>query len=442
MNISIEAGNKKNMHLKWQFVGPTQRWVNLALRVAYLFAILGFFAAGDSLNMIQAGGGWTPFTRLPFFSSLDIYSPAPGGSVWLIVEPSLFQGTSELRRVGGAASTTMSLPVPGYIFAQSIATDPFGRPWMALDDGSDGLTFWDGTHWQKFQAPQPESYIEKAYATGQYIVALSNTPTDTHQLIAIDPSTLSSRLLPIPSLAANTGFQLQGIQPTNTGQLLVLTSGEQGVLFFMLKGDQWQAESIYLNLPANIIADNYTMDSLGNLWVLISNCNWDRCEQHRIGKFDRQTQHWQWNILPCDLCTDLRYRSLVVDSKQRIWVETHDQIIVGQYGWGYRDYVDVFEFTSEDVARQLVRYSNDNSNYERTFRTGLQIGSDGRLWAGDRTLLTIDPTQPLPTPYPDWLAALVSSPAKWIFWAPLTIIVAIIWHIALAYSKRNRATVQ
>ena len=70
----------------------------------------------------------------------------------------------------------------------------------------------------------------------------------------------------------------------------------------------------------------------------------------------------------------------------------------------------VFTPSWMDDASLLQRYTSTNSNYRISTFQGPFMSTDGRIWAGDNGIISMDTNlQVLPRPFPEWVAFLFAS---------------------------------
>jgi hypothetical protein len=418
-------------------------WLKVLATALHFLALVGLIVSFDFTQLAPVGGEWKTETRFWFPTWIYTFTIAPDGSPWAIADP---KGKDQVLHVSEDDNRSLNLPsadnpvagINSYpIYSHSIAIDRFGRPWLPL--GREGLIYWKEAKWERFSfavdvcAEDIHSLNDKIWLVSSF--DCKNDPF----LIGIDPATNGIQILKLPEQATLKGLEIEATRVTPDGSLLVLAGSGEQISFFLLTEGAWQHVEYKLDVPLRLIGRNFTMDANGNLWALASDCEFTKCDYRQIGKYNPDIPVWQWKTLPCDTCFALRYQSIAVDSRGRLWVETRDEIGWGETGLHSRYYTDVFEMTATGEARKLVRYSEENSNYQDSIFGGLRVGPDGRVWTGQRNLLWIDATTlELPRPWPDWLAFFASRAALFTVWFPLMFVVITLRGIANRREKTQR----
>ena len=181
------------------------------------------------------------------------------------------------------------------------------------------------------------------------------------------------------------------------GALLVLLKKDTDTRVYLLVNDQWQAQVYSVVLLANSGVRDLFLDPDRALWVLMETDGEWLVEKISPGGDFVLTR------LPDPVGSDQGggYSGLSVDAQQRLWVAGSD---------GLAHSMAVFIPSWMDDASLLQRYTSTNSNYRISTLQGPFMSMDGRIWAVDYSITSMDTNlQILPRPFPEWVASLFES---------------------------------
>jgi hypothetical protein len=118
---------------------------------------------------------------------------------------------------------------------------------------------------------------------------------------------------------------------------------------------------------------------------------------------------------------DISYDDRIeVDIHGRIWLPGHYDTT----NHPYTGMITVFEPGADHELREVVQYTEYNSNYQPN-RFSLYYAPDGRLWNLDERLVWIDTQMPiLPHPLPAWLAEL--DGIQWIIGSTIGYLIVVV----------------
>jgi hypothetical protein len=210
-------------------------------------------------------------------------------------------------------------------------------------------------------------------------------------LLKINALTGKWSVIPFPETANQQKLSPQSMQRTTNGDALVLMQGNTSSRVYLLSEDKWKLQEYPIILSDNSRIQDYFLDSNDSLWVLF-----ETQDNFIVEKIDSAGK-LHLTQLPSPKETDgrERYQYLIVDSSERLWA-----------GGGYPEFLAVFTPVWKAEATQIVRYTDNNSNYQGNISTYPVILPNGQIWSFGRRISTIDTNLvTLPSPLPAWFAS-------------------------------------
>ena len=407
--------------------------------IVMLLLMILWFYSGVGYRFVTPHIAWTSVTNLGWHRQVGDFAIGPNADIWVIDRGLILD--SRIVHIVDQSLEALEIPteaelqaiVPsGYSYGpDAIVVDSLNWPWISLFP--HGIIHWNGSDWEWFTFPngRKDADVSQFLSTNSRIWVEANFQGNDHYEIVIDPKTGSVEELMLPESAAHNDISIEGVKTTPSGSLFVMTHSPGQTGFYWQSGTGWEKAEFDRNaLPHGVEA--YAMDALGRLWVL--SYKGTPCEQngpsYQIGVYDAPTNIWVWNEIPGDFLCGTRngFKSMVVDSLNRLWFETDD-------------YVEVFSLTTGPQVKPVVRYTDRNSNYQADLaNTSLTITSDGRIWTADGNVVWIDANAlELPRPLPAWFTTATSQEINLFVWSPLSLIAMCI-NLVLTLSVRRRLT--
>ncbi len=331
---------------------------------------------------------WETETRFPWFESVDEYSVDPQGGFWVISRgwknyhvfhnPKMEDNVWEWKRDSAFGS-----PYPKYI---SVMED--GTPLIWLDTG---VLRYVVDHWKEipFENDQSVSILD-GMVSGRYGWFVDRQG----HVVKVDALTGTWSELVLPETAEQRGLSPVSASPMPDGDLLVLMSKDIESRVYRLSNGKWTDQEIPV-IQANGRVIDYFLDSDNALWVLLE-VKYSNLIVERIDSLDSVllTQ------LPLNLNNEGQrmdeYRALMVDSRGRLWMYDVSPASVV-----------VFEPMWNDNARELARYTENNSNFQNGTSFPPVMTADGKIWSFDEQIISMDTNlKDLPKPLPSWYASL------------------------------------
>lgn len=331
---------------------------------------------------------WEIETRLPLFEHVDEYSVDPQGGFWVFSQgwknyhifhsPKMGDNAWEWKR-----DSAFGGPYPKYI---SVMED--GTPLIWLDTGVLSYVV--------------DDWKEISFKGEQKIILLDGTVSGRYgwfvdkqgHVVNVDALTGTWSELALPETAEQRGLLPISASPMSDGDLLVLMSNDVESRVYRLSNGKWTDQEIPV-IRANGSVKDYFLDGDNALWVLL---------EVEYGNFVVEKIDSLGNVsltqLPESLNNEERvinkYRALMVDSRGRLWM--YD---------AFPTSVVVFEPRWNDNAHELVRYTENNSNFQNGTSFPPVLTADGKIWSFDEQIISVDTNlKDLPKPMPSWYAAL------------------------------------
>lgn len=331
---------------------------------------------------------WETETRLPWFESVDEYSVDPQGGFWVISRgwknyhvfhnPKIKESVWEWKR-----DSAFGRPYPTYI---SVTED--GSPLIWLNTG---VLHYVVDHWQEIPFKDEQKIILwDGMVSGRYGWFVDRQG----HVVKVDALTGTWSELALPITAEQRSLSPISASPMPDGNLLVLMSNDIESRVYRLSNGKWTDQEIPI-IQANGWARDYFLDGDNALWVLLE-VGYGNFVVEKIDSLGSVSL----TQLPESLNNEERvidkYRALMVDSHGRLWV----------YGVSPSSVV-VFEPAWNDNARELVRYTENNSNFQNRTSFPPVMTADGKIWSFDEQIISVDTNlKDLPKPLPSWYASL------------------------------------
>ncbi|MBK7317308.1 hypothetical protein [Candidatus Villigracilis affinis] len=331
---------------------------------------------------------WETETRFPWFESVDEYSVDPQGGFWVISQGSKNYHVFHIPKKKDNAwewkrESAFGTPYPKYI---SVMED--GTPLIWLDTG---VLRYVVDHWKEipFENDQSVSILD-GMVSGRYGWFVDRQG----HVVRVDALTGIWSELALPEMAEQRGLSPVSASPMPDGDLLVLMRNDTESRVYRLSNGKWTDQEIPI-IQANGWAKDYFLDGDNALWVLL---------EVEYGNFVVEKIDSLGSVLLTQLPESLnneervidKYRALMVDSLGRLWM----------YGVSPSSVV-VFEPAWNDNARELVRYTENNSNFQNGTSFPPVMTADGKIWSFDDQIISMDTNlRDLPRPMPSWYALL------------------------------------
>lgn len=278
----------------------------------------------------------------------------------------------------------------GRQYPQLISEDDAGLPIVWLDDR---VLHYNAGDWKSVPYDrdlQLGDWDWRGVVSGEQAWAIDDEEPARH-LLKIDALNGDWSTISLPETAKQQNLSLDSIKRTMHGDMLVLMQNEVNATVYVLSDDKWGKQEYHvILLPEGRIRD-YFLDEEDALWVLFET------QEETIVEKISPDGTLQLTQLPSIKNAEglTAYRSIIVDSSERLWVG------------GYRDFMAVFTPQWGKDATEIVRYTEDNSNFQRDVFINPTLLPDGKIWAMDEWVSTMDTNlQTLPEPLPDWFASL------------------------------------
>lgn len=210
------------------------------------------------------------------------------------------------------------------------------------------------------------------------------------RVLKIDALSGKWSTIPLPPTAEQEKLFPVSMHRAVNNDILVLMQNDANARVYLLSEDKWKSQEYPVILMEQSRVIDYFLDGGDFLWVLLNSQKQFYVERiHPNGNLDitrlpspRETDEWE------------RYTNILVDSSGRLWVS-------GSYPY----FMAVFSPVWETDSSEIIRYTEDNSNYQGDGSPILL--PDGSIWVLDRMITSMDSnSENLPAPLPAWFADL------------------------------------
>lgn len=382
----IESGMEiPEMLRKWAKGNKARIVFILSFMVVYLGTFLVDPMFSSRSWFVRA---WNVEQRLPLFENIWTYSVISGNESWFVSDK--FDSYRVYHFASNKVTNTWDMPeTPSGIY-----------PDFVSDDGNGNPVVWFETHASHYNSAWKDIEYQNGLDLGQWYSSsfvsgrqgwaiLKNEGMDT-QLLYIDGLTGEWSAIPFPDTAIQQKLSPQTIRQALNGEILVLMTNNINARVYLLSKNTWKSTEFPVILIEDSDVEGFFLDENNFLWVLFSFENeWfaekiNERGELQITKLKSPKGEYGWE----------RYNDLYIDVYGRIWVTGSNFIAVVRPVW-------------KGDAEEIVRYTEDNSNYQGTRLYPHVMSPDGRIWTFDRKITTIDTRlETLPTPLPAWFAGL------------------------------------
>lgn len=294
----------------------------------------------------------------------------------------------------------------------SIAEDKSGNPWLIL---GERLAHWNGSEWKFIPTPfdaDIKDFICPTVVVKNFIVWGLDNATEGKRIIKLDlrEEQIQSQEIALPADLVSPESKFECIVSVGENDLLAVLSDEAQVGFYRLQDLEWHKITSFENEHTHgpLINDVF-VNSKGEIWVVTK--YW--LEDRHVGKFDPIKNSWIWfdvEVGPenSDRYVHIEYNYLAVDGAGRIWIS----------GTKYKNHlntpmVGVFLETPDGVLKQVLEYTEDNSQVDTSLLSRVLITEDQKIWTWYKQLVWIDSGQQvLPPPLPNWFVVLSDNNTK------------------------------
>lgn len=410
-------GERRYMTIMWTSIG-----LMFAFMIPYFYSWMGH-------EWVRGQVAWQTVGSDQLFGSVQAFTIDSTGTPWAI-RHEFNRESAQLERFADDGTQTWEVPLSesslnGYRFPpEELAIDALGRPWVSYRY-RDQLRFWNGAEWEVVVFPdghtEVDSLLYLTAADDNLWATVTLTNTEEEVLLRIDPLTLAVSNVALPEAAQQADLRQWGLQVSPADDLLIYLKNSEQRWIYLYRQGAWQAPGYQLPLTAEDDVAGFTLDASGQLWVLVQHNRFAENETFLVGRHDPATGAWSWTHLPNCCGSGVFFHTLEIDQRGRLWVTGEARRVNGRFDY---DYLAAFEPVWDGLAREQVRYSDKNSNYQSgRLSTELRQSADGYLWTANRTLVQLDArAAELPRPLPEWTITLFDYPGK-LVWMVLFIIV-------------------
>jgi streptogramin lyase len=378
----------------FEFSEIPQRWVkrrkiiNLFLTPVFLIYILTFFFE-SSLFRDWSTNAWQVKNQNFRYENTRLYSVDSYNNFWITASIS---GGYHVYRFSDKmdAEWWLSDSILQKHYPLLSSADKAGRPIVWLDNG---VLLFDNSDWKSIPYKNGltlGAWDLRGVALGEESWGIANQDGVNH-LLKINALSGEWAALPIPETAEHKKLSPTSVSRISNTDILVLMQGNTEASVFILSNGEWVSQEFPIIILEGSRIHDYFLDTKSSLWVLLEVQNSFIIEkvnpngELQLTQLPSPQEEDDWDY----------YDHLVVDSSERLWVS-------GEYPF----FMAVFTPVWEGEAVEVVRYTENNSNYESDSFTKPIISSDGQLWSFGRRITKIDTNlSVLPSPLPEWFAS-------------------------------------
>jgi hypothetical protein len=386
----IESGMEiPDMLRKWA-KGNKARVIFILTFVALLLSTMAVDPMFSSRSWFISA--WKVDAFLPTFENVWTYSLVSQSEVWFLA--SKINSYKAYHFVSGDLQESWDVPyafIPKGSYPDFVSNDGNGKPLIWVDDRT---LHYDGT-W-KATKYQDNLQVTNLYSSG-FVMGVQGwaiaKDENTSRIIKINGQTGEWSELPLPKTAIEQNLYPTTILQAPTGERLVLMTSKSNARVYLLSNGVWETLEFALIMPDDFKIRSFFLDIDNSLWVLFSSSDEWFVEQvfsngelrlTQLPSPNREIDEWE------------RYEEIFVDSHGRLWISG-----------SYPNFMSVFSPIWKDTAFEMMRYTEENSNFQGSKLQPLVMTSDGRIWTLDRRITSIDTNlEVLPTPLPAWFADL------------------------------------
>lgn len=393
----------------WQYTRMDRFfWVLFALVLLFLLIL---FSTDIGLDVVRGRIAWETVQQLPRSTYVQAFGVSGDGQTIWVAPLEYFTDPVQVQRITPAGIEQWELPALSEgAFSNSpigFASDANGYPFVIYDEQ---VLQWTGTEW-KTQEITGGEILHRGRGlviSGTQLWALVAGAKNETVLIQMELTTGEQHQVLLSESAVQEEQQLRGIRQSAEESLILWTTDETRSHFYERRDSRWLELASLEPEPETQVVD-FAVSPSGVLWTLIR-AN-DRV--YTVARWDNENTTWARYSLPVlESALDVWYEGRIeVDAHERIWLP-------GSYTTRIRRHVDmirVFEPDADQELRQVIHYTEYNSNYQ-SFPFSLYYAPDGRLWNKGGKLVWIDTQMSdLPRPLPNWVTALEESGWKYAF---------------------------
>lgn len=231
---------------------------------------------------------------------------------------------------------------------------------------------------------------------------------DSRKLINTNALTGEWREIPLPEDAFRLGFSPRNIKRAYDGSYIVLLMNDIDARVYILSANSWQARKYPIIFSKSQEIRDYFLDEKDVLWALVGEDFGGQIVE-RIS----QAGEVKLTFLPAPADDDdmefYGYRSLIVDSQERLWVAGYSPF-----------FITVFSPKWNEEAVNMEMYTRQNSNLRGYGISSLDYFPDRLIVSGENYVSSTNTgVEVLPSPLPDWFARIDVSIVRmcaWIFY--------------------------
>lgn len=367
------------------------RFNRISIVIVILYGLVYFAAyALQPLSPIrdQLTQAWEVETRLEMFEYLRTYSVDDKSGFWLVISS---QNSYTVAHYTDKLGEQIELPDLGpSTYLQQASGDENGNPIVWTENG---VWHYAQDNWRFIPY---ESHLDFRPGLFDVVAGPQAWAVIDGSLFTIEALTGKVTALPLPESAAQAGLSPSLIRKAANGNLLVLMDDKDihARIYVLNRQNEWQATEYPLITTKELWVRDLFLSADGSLWVLMTG---RVREEWLVEKITPDGQIMVTNLPVHYLDGDRfwRFQSIFVDTHGRLWVS------------GHREFISVFTPQWWSDAQEIQRYTDNNSNYVEGLVSGPFMDANGRIWAFDRKISTMDTSlAELPEPLPGWLVNL------------------------------------
>jgi hypothetical protein len=322
---------------------------------------------------------------------------------------------SKLRYINNGQPFSWDLLPTTYeerIFSEIIGTSEDQGPWILL---GKRLLQWDKDRWESFDLPSDaniQSYSQKSVVVRNMVVWGIDSSTNGSRIIQIDLTQhpFQSREIFLPSELTSEQYKFDCIALANENALLAFISNDEKTVIYNFQDGSWRKITEHQKeKQSKVYWGNVVVDAQDQIWVVLESFWWPG---NKVGKYNPQEDKWTWFTFeyPDIKGREFEYDELLVDKLGRVWISGFQYKPLTQPGSDddKSDYtpeysvVGVYE-VRESILHEVRHYTPRNSSLDIGRVSRMLLGSDGKIWTGDKRLVWMDSNvSKLALPLPEW----------------------------------------
>lgn len=244
--------------------------------------------------------------------------------------------------------------------------------------------YFDG-EWKSIDYPsKPETYtyLRMFAVNGPQALYIEDIKQSANKIILMDATSGNPKEIALPETAIQEKLSPIQVKLATNGDFIVLMDGETGIQAYLLSENGWNDHRYRSSfLPLTFMNDMF-LDQQGSIWLL---------DDQNVEKVTQDGVNFTTQLPPPHSGAN-RYEYLIVDSRERLWVQG-----------GYPEFMAVIQPSWNADAAELQYYTTTNSNFSSGVQNnGPVMTTDGIILSPGYSITSMNTnleTPPVPFPW-------------------------------------------